>query len=54
MENNDWDRDEWQGRRKDQVDSTNMMVWVSMAVIALTLFFASLKYAADHAHFYIK
>ena len=54
MKNNKWDRNDWQGRRKDQVDSTNLIVWISMAVIALTLFFTFLKYVADHAHFYIK
>ena len=54
MENNKWDRNEWQGRRKNQVDSTTMIVWIAMAGIAIFLFFASLKYVADHAHFYTK
>ena len=54
MENNKWDRDEWQGRRKDQVDSTNVITWSVMAIIAFTVFMLALKYAADHAQYFIK
>ena len=38
MENN-WDRNEWQGRRRDQLNSTNVIIYATMSIIALTIFF---------------
>jgi len=38
MQNN-WDKKEWQGRRKDQLDSTNVIVYATIVIISLTIFF---------------
>jgi len=48
MENNKWDRNEWQGRRKDQVDSTNLIVYSVMAAIVLTIILAACNYFINH------
>lgn len=45
MENN-WNRKDWQGRRKNQIDSTNLIIYTTMVAIALTLFVWIVKSAA--------
>lgn len=45
---------EWQGRRKGQIVSTNAIVYAAIIIIAATLFFTGLKYIADHAQYYVK
>jgi uncharacterized membrane protein YidH (DUF202 family) len=42
MEN--WNRNEWQGRRRNQVESTNVITYTVIIGIAITLFCYTVKW----------
>jgi uncharacterized membrane protein YidH (DUF202 family) len=54
MENKEWNKNDRQGREKKKIDATNAIVYATIIIIAVTLFFTGLKYIADHAQYYVK
>jgi uncharacterized membrane protein YidH (DUF202 family) len=44
MENKEWNKNDWQGREKKQIDTTNVIVYLTMGLVAATIFLAGLYY----------